>query len=258
MCGRYTIFMLDTDFEERFGAVPRTPLDARYNAAPNQDLPVIRDDSPAEITHLRWGLIPRWADDRSTDFINARAETLREKRSFAEPFEQRRCLVLADGFYEWAETETGKQPYRVTLEGDNPFCIAGLWERWTPNETQSDLGAFTNGGAEDGNPSSGGGIDGGDDTGARSDESEPDPVETFTIVTTEPNDVVGELHRRMPVVLPRDAERRWLDDDPDDVEDLLTPYEGDMRAYPVSRAVNDPSNDAPELVTEADTEVGAG
>lgn len=145
MCGRYTIFMLDTDLDERFGAVPRESLDPRYNAAPGQDLPVIRNDSPDAITYLRWGLIPRWAEERTTNFINARAESLREKRSFAEPFESRRCLVLADGFYEWAETDESKQPYRITLEEREPFCIAGLWEQWTPPEAQSDLGAFVGG-----------------------------------------------------------------------------------------------------------------
>lgn len=238
MCGRYTIFALDTDVKDRFGAVPRTPLSPRYNAAPSQDLPVIRNDSPTAITHLRWGLIPRWADDRGTNFINARAETLQEKRSFAEPFEQRRCLVLADGFYEWTETENGKQPYRVTLDDGDLFCMAGLWERWTPTETQSDLSAFGSG-ADD--------ADGGE---SRNDGS--NTLETFTIVTTEPNELMGELHHRMPVVLPRDEERRWLDDDPTDLDDLLTPYAGDMRAYPVSRAVNDPSNDSPELVVEAE------
>jgi len=236
MCGRYTIFALDTDVKERFGATPRTPLEPRYNAAPSQDLPVIRNDSPTEITHLRWGLIPRWADDRGTNFINARAETLREKRSFAEPFSQRRCLVLADGFYEWAETENGKQPYRVTLDDGDLFCMAGLWERWTPTETQSDLSAFGSG-ADDGN-------------GA--DSADPDPVETFTIVTTEPNELMSELHHRMPVVLPRDEERRWLDDDSGTLDDILTPYAGDMRAYPVSTAVNNPSNDSPDLITEVE------
>jgi putative SOS response-associated peptidase YedK len=239
MCGRYTIFALDTDFEARFGAVPQKPLSPRYNAAPSQDLPVIRNDSPAEITHLRWGLVPQWADDESTNFINARAETLHEKRSFADPFEQRRCLVLADGFYEWTETERGKQPYRVTVEDGELFCMAGLWERWTPEQTQSDLGAF-------------GGGAGGDENG----NGDSATVETFTIVTTEPNDLMETLHHRMPVVLPRDEERRWLEDEPDDLDDLLAPYAGDMRAYPVSTAVNNPSNDSPELVTEVEAEAG--
>lgn len=243
MCGRYTIFMVDTDFEDRFGATPRESLEPRYNAAPGQDLPVIRDDSPTEITHLRWGLIPRWAEEASTNFINARAETLSEKRSFADPFEQRRCLVLVDGFYEWAETDAGKQPYRITAADDEPFCLAGLRERWTPPDTQSDLGAFSDSGGDGANSTAG-----------------PDPIETYTIVTTEANDTVGDLHHRMPVVLPRDGERRWLEDDPEDLEGLLAPYSGGMRAYPVSRAVNDPSNDAPELITEVDpgNEPGTG
>ncbi|PSP75183.1 DUF159 family protein [Halobacteriales archaeon QS_3_64_16] len=247
MCGRYTIFMVDTDFEERFGAVPRDSLDPRYNAAPGQDLPVIRDDSPTEITRLHWGLIPGWAEERSTNFINARAETLREKRSFAEPFEQRRCLVLADGFYEWAETNAGKQPYRITAADDEPFCLAGLWERWTPPDTQSDLGAFTDGVTDSEDDSAG-------------STAGPDPIETFTIVTTDANETVGSLHHRMPVVLPRDGERRWLEDDPGDLDDLLAPYSGGMQAYPVSQAVNDPSNDAPELITEVDpgSEPGTG
>lgn len=245
MCGRYTIFVVDTDFENRFGAVPRDSLDPRYNAAPGQDLPVIRNDSPTEITRLRWGLIPRWAEEERTNFINARAETLREKRSFAEPFKQRRCLVLADGFYEWAETERGKQPYRITLDERELFCMAGLWERWTPPDTQSDLGAFTAGAAD-------GGTDG-DDAGSGS-AAGPEPIETYTIVTTEANEAVGELHHRMPVVLPREEERRWLEADAEDLDDLLAPYPGGMDAYPVSRVVNDPSNDAPELITETDPE----
>jgi putative SOS response-associated peptidase YedK len=232
MCGRYTFFALDTDFEERFGATPTDSLEPRYNAAPTQSLPVIRNDSPEAITRLRWGLIPRWADNERTQFINARAETLREKGSFAQAFEQRRCLVLADGFYEWTETESGNQPFRVTRADREPFCMAGLWERFTPPETQSGLDAFTDGGSEVGSP---GGAD-------------PNPIETFTIVTTDPNEVVGDLHDRMPVVIPREAERRWLDGDPDELNSLLTPYAGEMDAYPVSRAVNDPANDTPELI----------
>ena len=241
MCGRYTIFMVDTDFEERFGVVPQGSLDPRYNAAPGQDLPVIRNDSPTEITRLRWGLIPEWADEGSTDFINARAETLGEKHSFAEPFEQRRCLVLADGFYEWAETGEGKQPYRITTAKEEPFCMAGLWERWTPPDAQSDLAAFAD--------------SGGDSAGS---VGEPEPIETYTIVTTDANEAVGDLHHRMPVVLPREEERRWLEDDAEDVVDLLAPYPGGMQAYPVSRAVNDPSNDAPGVITEVDPESETG
>lgn len=230
MCGRYTLFTPPADIEERFDASFEGSPQPRYNAAPSQSLPVITNDAPETIDTLEWGLIPHWADDRSDANrpINARAETVAEKRSFRDAYQNRRCLVLADGFYEWQETGGSKQPYRVTLDGGEPFAMAGLWERWQPPQKQTGLGEFG-----DGRP-----------------DGEADPVETFTIVTTEPNAVVGELHHRMAVVLQEGDERRWLDDG--DAE-LLQPYPDDeMTAYPVSTAVNDPSNDSPELVEEVD------
>ena len=232
MCGRYTIVTPPDDLEDRFGVTADRSLKSRYNAAPGQELPVVTNDAPDTISHLQWGLIPGWADDPriGNRLINARAETVDEERSFRAAYERRRCLVLADGFYEWAATDAGKQPYRVTLDDGEPFALAGLWERWHPPRKQTGLDEFG-----DGDP-----------------DSETDPIETFAIVTTEPNAVIEPLHDRMAAVLPPDGERRWLDGDGDRAE-LLEPYPAaEMRAYPVSTAVNDPANDSPGLVEEVD------
>jgi putative SOS response-associated peptidase YedK len=230
MCGRYSLFTPADELEERFDASFARPVDPRYNCAPGQDLPVVTGDDPDRFSFKRWGLVPSWADDDSTSFINARAETVREKRSFAEPFESRRCLVPADGFYEWVEREEGKQPYRVAYTDDRPFAMAGLWERWTPPTRQTGLGEF------------GGGDDGGSDT-----------VETFTVVTTEPNAVVADLHHRMAVVLAPEEEPTWLHGDPEAAFRLLDPAPADdWEAYPVSTRVNSPANDGPELVEAVD------
>lgn len=228
MCGRYTLFVSQDDVEERFDARFADPFSPTYNAAPGQSLPVIRGDDPETIDRLEWGLIPPWAEDDSGGLINARAETIAEKPSFREAYERRRCLVPADGFYEWVETDEGKRPYRVAFEDDRPFAMAGLWERWEPETTQTGLDAFGGGAADPG-------------AGPRNVR------ETFTIVTTEPNDLVADLHHRMAVILDRADEARWLTGD--DPGDLLEPHPADqMRAHPVSLAVNDPANDGPSLV----------
>lgn len=239
MCGRYSIFQIaNTDeIEDRFGASVPEGIEPRYNAAPGQQLPVITNDEPDTVSQLQWGLVPHWADDPEIGnrLINARAETVDEKNSFRDAYQNRRCLVLADGFYEWAETGNGKQPYRVITNGE-PFAMAGLWEQWNPADAggQVDLGSF----ADD------------DDGGATSDEL----LETYTIITTEPNEVVGDIHDRMPVVLAPDEEDQWLAGDTSgDPKRLLDPYDGEMDAYPVSTDVNNPSNDSPEVVVEAET-----
>jgi len=233
MCGRYSIFQItDTEaVEKRFDATVSEEIEPRYNAAPGQRLPVVTNDEPDTVNQFRWGLIPRWADDPEIGnrLVNARAETVDEKNSFRDAYRHRRCLVLADGFYEWVDTEIGKQPYRVVAD-DGLFAMAGLWERWDPTTAagggQTDLDAFT----ENGGVSS-------------------ELLETYTIITTDPNETVGAIHDRMPVVLAPDEEERWLAGN-GSVHDLLDPYEGAMRAYPVSTALNDPDNDAPSLVTE--------
>ena len=236
MCGRYSLFTPPADLARRFD-VAVEGYEPRYNAAPGQSLPVIAGRDTSRVTRMEWGLVPSWADERD-GHINARAETVGEKPTFRAAFERAdgelaagRCLVPADGFYEWVDEDGGRQPYRVRFDDDRPFAMAGLWSQWRPETTQTGLSAF------------------GDGDGPTTD---PDIVETFAVVTTEPNDVVADLHHRMAVILPAAAESRWLSAGPGEAGDLLAPYPGDgMEAYPVSRAVNDPANDSPELVDPA-------
>ncbi len=228
MCGRFSLFAPREDVEGCLDASFEDGFEPRYNAAPGQSLPVVTNDDPDVVQRLEWGLVPSWADDRSEfGLINARAETLTEKPSFRGAYERRRCVVPADGFYEWAATDGGKEPYRVTISDGSVFGMAGLWERWHPPQRQTGLGEF-----------------GGEGEG-ESATADPDPVETFTVVTTEPNDVVGELHDRMAVVLDADEVDAWLHGDDEARRSLLGPYAGETSAYRVSRAVNDPGNDSP-------------
>lgn len=236
MCGRLSLFAPPSVLEARFDATFLGSYTPRYNVAPTDSLAAIRDDSPETIDALTWGLVPHWADDPSigTRLINARAETLSEKPSFRDAYENRRCsrersereldtpkggrcLILSDGFYEWKEDGGRKQPYRICRPDDEPFAMAGLWERW---------------------------------------EGNGEVRETATIVTTEPNDVVAPLHDRMAAILPEREERRWLHGDPVERESLLSPYEGDLRAYPISTRVNDPGNDGPSIIEEVEPEGG--
>ncbi|MFC6864864.1 SOS response-associated peptidase [Halomicroarcula sp. GCM10025817] len=233
MCGRYSLFAPPADVEARFDATFAFDFEPRYNAAPSQSLPVVASEADDTIQRMEWGLVPSWADDRSDHgYINARAETLSRKRSFADAYASRRCLVPADGFYEWVSEEGGKQPYRVCLPDDAPFAMAGLYERWEPPQRQTGLGEFGGSGA-------GGGQD--------------DVVETFTIVTTDPNEAVADLHHRMAVVLDPDEEETWLHGSVDEAAQLLDPYDGPMRTYPVSTAVNSPANDSPDLIEVVDS-----
>ena len=239
MCGRYSLFTPADELAERFGA-DFDGVEPTYNAAPGQELPVIRDETPETVDHLAWGLVPAWADDpeESPAPINARSETVTEKPTFREAYRRRRCLVPADGFYEWTETPpddrpgdgatAGKTPYRVAFEDDRPFALAGVWETWEGRPAQTGLGDF----------------------GAGGDRTRTERVDSFTVLTTEPNDLVADLHDRMAVVLPPDEEERWLT--ADDPRDLLEPYPAaEMRAYPVSPRVNDPGNDDPSLIESA-------
>jgi len=216
MCGRFTIFADPDRLAERFqAALPADGLQPRYNAAPTQYLPVILNDGPPAIQLLQWGLVPFWAKDPSigSRMINARAETLAEKPAFRAALKKRRCLVLADGFYEWQKTPTGKQPMRITLASGEPFAMAGLWETW--------------------------------------DAPDGSLLRTFTIVTGEPNELVAAIHNRMPTILLPEHEALWLDNaaEPAIWLDILRPYPAErMAAYPVSRRVNHVANDDPGLV----------
>lgn len=226
MCGRYTLFTDPDRLRERFDAEPDRPLEKRYNCAPGQELPVITNSDPDRMQFFKWGMTPAWAD-AERGLINARAETVDQKRSFADAYESRRCLVPVDGFYEWADRGDGKRPYRVAFEDDRPFAVAGLWERWEEPTRQTGLAEF----------------------GSDSASDESSTLETFTIITTEPNDLVSELHHRMAVMLPPDRESDWLHGDPGAVADLLEPHpDDDLRAYRVSERVNSPANDEPSLV----------
>jgi putative SOS response-associated peptidase YedK len=189
----------------------------RFNIAPTQDVPVVLNESPTRLSVVQWGLIPSWAKDPAigAQMINARAETLPEKPAFRTAFKKRRCLVLADGFYEWRKEDDGKTktPMYVRLKSGEPFALAGLWEVWASPEGEKHR--------------------------------------TCTIITTEPNELVATIHNRMPAMLPRDIEMDWLDDTVDQIAlmGMLKPYAADaMEAYPVSRRVNTPANDDPTLI----------
>lgn len=215
MCGRYMITADGQQLAFRFGAEPpEAGVAARYNAAPTQQLPVIVNAEPTRIQLLTWGLVPAWARDQTggTPLINARLETAATRPSFRAAWRQRRCLVLADGFYEWQRTARGKVPLRITLKSDEPFAFAGLWEEWR-------------GAGEPG-------------------------LRTFTILTTVPNDLMVPIHTRMPVILRPEQEAAWLDTEADrDWQHVLEPYPSElMTAYAVSSRVNSPRYDDPSLI----------
>ncbi len=226
MCGRYTLFTPEKTLINRFGAEPDESLEPRYNCSPGQALPVITGDEPSRMQRFTWGLTPSWAEEKQ-GLINARAETVDQKRSFADAYESRRCLVPADGFYEWTDLGKGKRPYRVAFEDDRPFAMAGLWERWTAPTQQLGLGAF----------------------GADGSAGESATLESFTVLTTEPNDLISTLHHRMAVVLAPEEEETWLHGNTEEAATLLDPYpDDDLAYYPVSDRVNSPANDEPTLI----------
>ena len=219
MCGRYTLKTAPEIVAEQFQLEQPLAIQPRYNVAPSQLVACIRTN-PASIERegvfLWWGLIPSWAKDPKIgmQLINARAETLAEKPSFRAAFRHRRCLVLADGFYEWRREGRTKQPYFFRFREGGPFAMCGLWERW--------------------------------------EKSDGSPIESCAIVTTESNAVLEPIHNRMPVILnPKDYDL-WLDPrrkDPAELSCLLQPYPPDeMVAVPVSLRVNNPKNDDPKCL----------
>jgi putative SOS response-associated peptidase YedK len=218
MCGRFSLTANEAELNLRFelegGDAPYVP---RYNGAPTQLLAVITGEKPQKLSYYRWGLIPPWAKDISigNKMINARAETITEKASFRTPLFSKRCLVPADGFYEWQQ-DAGKQPYRIFVKNNALFAMAGLWERW-----KSPTGEV---------------------------------VESFSIITTEANEFMKPIHNRMPVILKPGDEKIWLNSkDPTQILALLKPYPAeDMDAYPVSKLVNSPRNEAPSIIEPAE------
>ena len=222
MCGRFTLRTSPADLTQIFRLLEEPLWLPRFNIAPTQSVGVVResDDGGREFALLRWGLIPSWAKDPAigSRMINARAETVATKPSFRAAFKRRRCLIPADGFYEWKKTDgKNKQPYLIGMEKDEPFAFAGLWEHW-----QS------------------------------ADGSE---VQSCTIITTSANDLLAELHDRMPVILDEDDYDRWLDprqEDKEQLQSLLVPLVSDrLRFYPVRTLVNSPKNDVPDCVEPA-------
>jgi putative SOS response-associated peptidase YedK len=219
MCGRFTLATATEIVADFFELAETRDLTNRYNIAPTQSAPaiLIGNDGQSRVhRELRWGLIPPWAKNASIGarMINARAETVAEKPSYRAAFKQRRCLIAADGFYEWKKTETGKQPHCIRMSDDGVFAMAGLWERWrSPHGSQ---------------------------------------VDTCTIITTEPNELLADIHNRMPVILTRDRFAEWLDpenEDPKSLRALLKPFPSDaMKHYPVSTRVNAPANDDQDCV----------
>ena len=219
MCGRYSnskdLSELPIEFNNPIFFSPR------YNIAPRQQAPVLIKQGKIEARMMRWGLIPAWAKEEGAQPINARSETLQEKPSFRRAFDGRRCLVPADGFFEWQKRGTGKTPFRFVMKKGGLFCLAGLWEKWI-RPAQHDL--F---------------------------EEEPKILETFTIITTEANAMVKAVHDRMPVILHPEHYGWWLDEGRkgEDVQALLRPFPAEwMDCYQVSALVNNARFDGPECV----------
>lgn len=219
MCGRFTLTTPIETLVETF-QLSSVPEDSapRYNIAPTQSVAAVLTDEEEHrhLAWLRWGLIPAWAKDPSIGnrMINARAETMAEKPAFRVALQRRRCLVLADGFYEWQRVEGGKQPIYIRMADGRPFAFAGLWERWRASDGSS--------------------------------------LDSCTILTTGPNELVRPIHDRMPVILPPEAYDLWLDPTVRSAEPLLPllrPYRaGVMTAFPVSPLVNNPANDDPRCI----------
>lgn len=217
MCGRFTLRTPAAGLADQFELVAPVEWQPRYNLAPTQHLLAIRTgDAGREVARLRWGLVPSWAKDLSgaAKMINARGETVADKPAFRAAFKRRRCLIPADGFYEWQKLGNAKQPYFIHKQDDGPFAFAGLWEHW---------------------------------------EHDGKSVDSCTIITTEANDLMRPLHDRMPVILPPATYAMWLDPavtDAAKLVPLLAPYPSEeLAAYPVSTTVNNARNETSDCIT---------
>ncbi|WP_372869782.1 SOS response-associated peptidase [Planomicrobium okeanokoites] len=221
MCGRFALYADYKVILERFSieqaSFDENEYEPSYNIAPSQLIAaVVSDGNKNRLGKLKWGLIPPWAKDAKIGYkmINARAETAAEKPSFRNAFKKKRCLIIADSFYEWRKDEEGKTPMLIKMKSEEPFAFAGLWESW--------------------------------------ESPEGEPIHSCSILTTKPNGVMASIHDRMPVILSKEAEKIWLDPNVQDIEMLesvLKPYEdGEMEAYQVSEEVNSPKNNKADLI----------
>lgn len=216
MCGRYTLIASADKIEKKFKLDPGQKHKPRYNAAPTQLMPVITHTAPKGLSYFYWGLIPSWSHNKavSPKLINARSETLLEKASFAQAFNHRRCLIPADGFYEWKLLgKKTKIPYRIGLKESDLFAFAGLWDEF--------------------------------------EDEKGEMMHTFTIITTAANEAMRSIHDRMPVILSPELHSQWLDRQlpGDELMPLLKPYPSDkMYMHTVSHLVNATINDSPELI----------
>ncbi len=220
MCGRFTLTTTPQDLQTAFSwlSIPPDAVSPRYNIAPTQPIAVVANNGQKSLDYFIWGLIPSWAKDPGIGnrMINARAETLAEKPAYRSAFRRRRCLILADGFYEWKAIpgKKSKQPMYIHLKSGQPYAFGGLWEIW--NSPDGSI------------------------------------VYSCTIITTEPNTLMAEIHNRMPLILPEDSYEQWLstgDFQANELAPLLQPFPADqMTAYPVSPLVNNPANDVPACV----------
>ncbi len=222
MCGRFTITVDRETIQRAFPWLEvQAQITPRFNVAPTQPIAVIPNDGENKLDFFVWGLIPSWAKDpkMGSRMINARSETLAKKPSFRAAYRRRRCLILADGFYEWQKVpgEKTKIPHYIKMKSDQPFGIAGLWEIWN---------------APDGSV-----------------------IKSTTIITTQPNDLVAQVHNRMPVILKPEAYEHWLsteEQNPEALNGYLGPYPAEeMKSFPVSRLVNSPQNDVPDCIVPA-------
>lgn len=215
MCGRYSFSVTKEKAEKRYDVKVQDGYKPRYNVAPTQAMPVITHSNPKEFSLFRWGLIPNWSlnESTATNLFNARAETILTKAPFKQIVKEKRCLIPADGFYEWKRAGKNKVPHRITLASDEPFCFAGIWDSW--------------------------------------EDKKGDIINTYVIITTDANSLVRDIHDRMPVILPKDVEKDWLKSDlsDKDINELLKPYDPDKMSYYAShKIVNSVNYDTPECL----------
>lgn len=220
MCGRFAFYSPSEATAALFGVDASLEVEPRYNIAPSQYIAGIREteEEGRELTMFRWGLVPFWAKDPAIGnrMINARSETVAEKPSFRAAYRHRRCLVLADGFYEWKKEGDGKVPHFISLANGEPFAFAGLWESWTGKETG-------------------------------------ETIQSATLITTAANEYMSAVHHRMPVVLQTETANRWLAGDNNLIADVAA-NSPELQAWPVDRRVNNARNEGADLIIRQDSQ----